>query len=144
MIRVERNGLPPQLRVETARNRAHLLRQTREGARLHFCLGLTDICMPCGGSIVDAAVEFGIQPGAQAAQPDVGAFVQQQFAQFHQQQQTFQQLLDRHLSQMEAAILNTSISARNQRSLADNRLLMPLRKHVGFSLSIFESWYSSL
>jgi hypothetical protein len=63
--------------IETAKNRVHVLRETRELWLFIVCVEPTDICGEC---IPDASLEFGLEPV-------VGAFIQQQLNNFEQQQQ---------------------------------------------------------
>jgi hypothetical protein len=97
-------GLLTEPVVETAQNRAHLLRQTREGFQLIHYLGLTNVC---NESITDASLEFGVPPGG------LGVNIQEQFNQFQQQQQVFQNNLDNRLAGIGARVENAVIAARN-------------------------------
>jgi hypothetical protein len=125
--------------IETARNRVHVLRETRELWLFIVCVEPTDICGEC---IPDASLELGLEPV-------VGAFIQQQlnnFEQQHQQhqqqlqqqiqqqfqqfQQQFQQQLGHHLIRIEATIANIQIMSHNRRMVLPSR---PLRKYVRFS-----------
>jgi hypothetical protein len=107
--------------IETAKNRAHILRETRElFLNVRFRLEPTDIR---GQFITDASLEFGLQPAN-------GVFIQQQFINFQQQLQQQQQQLDHCFARMEATIANARILSRNRRNMSDTQ--RPLRKYVGF------------
>ena len=63
--------------IEMAKNHAHALRGMRELFIVCFHLEPTDIRGEC---ITDASLEFGLEPA-------VAVYIQQQFNNFHQQQQ---------------------------------------------------------
>jgi hypothetical protein len=105
--------------VETAKNRAHVLRETRKKIYYPF---VNELSCHIHHVITDASLQFGLQPG-------VNIFIQQQFQNFAAQLNNFGVQLNR----MDARTVNMSIRLRNQRYAFEPLPLHPLRKYVSFS-----------